>query len=131
MFDHISPSICNTYNSKIQYLLYGEFEMLHESIVTLLNLWYSNSFGPLNLTCPYETDHDKSQGTSVSFYCTVAAINITNQYSTVYKRPENRVHSRNSAIHKIMHCYLGPIVVHFLSTCDCLGFYTWVHRSLV
>ena len=34
------------------------------------------------------------------------------QYGTVYKRPENRVHSRNSAIHKIMHCYLGPIVVH-------------------
>ncbi len=27
-------------------------------------------------------------------------------------------------LHKIMHCYLRPIVVHFLSTCDCLGFYT-------
>ncbi len=48
----------------------------------------------------------------------------------MYKRPENRVHSRNSAIHKIMHCYLGPIVVHFLSTCDYLGFYTWIHGSL-
>ncbi len=37
----------------------------------------------------------------------------------------------NSAIYKIMHCYLGPIIViHFLSTCDCLGFYTWIHRSL-
>ncbi len=34
------------------------------------------------------------------------------QYGTVYKRPENCVHSRNSARHKIMHCYLGPIVVH-------------------
>ena len=46
------------------------------------------------------------------------------------KRPENQVHLRKSAIHKIMHCYLGPIVVHFFSTCDCLGFYTWTHRSL-
>ncbi len=56
---------------------------------------------------------------------------MLHQYGTVYKRPENRVHSRNSAIHKIiMHCYLGPIVVHFLSTCDCLGFYMWIHRSL-
>ena len=54
-----------------------------------------------------------------------------NQYSTVYKRPENRVHSRNSAIHKIMNCYLGPIGVHFSSTCNCIGFYTWIHRSLV
>ncbi len=32
------------------------------------------------------------------------------QYGTMYKRPENRVHLRNSAIHKIMHCYLGPIL---------------------
>ena len=47
---------------------------------------------------------------------------IVDQYGTLCKRPENRVHSKNSAIHKIMH--LGPIVVHFLSTCDCLGFYT-------
>ena len=43
---------------------------------------------------------------------------------------QNPVHSRNSAIHKIMHCVLGPIVVQFLSTCDCLGFYTWIHHSL-
>ncbi len=48
----------------------------------------------------------------------------------ITKRPENRVHSRNSAIHEIMHCYLGPIVVHFPTTCDCRGFYTWIHRSL-
>ena len=46
------------------------------------------------------------------------------QQDIVYKRPENRVHSRNSAVHKIMNCYLGPIVFHFSSTCDCLGFYT-------
>ncbi len=55
---------------------------------------------------------------------------LLQQYGTVYKRPENRVHSRNSAIHKIIHCYLGPIVAHFLSTCDWLGFYTWIHHSL-
>ena len=44
------------------------------------------------------------------------------QYGTVYKRPENRVHSRNSAIHKIMHCYLDPIVVHFSSLAITLTF---------
>ncbi len=66
-----------------------------------------------------------------SIACTMTLYHLHNQYGTVYKRPENRVHSRNSAIYKIMHCYLGPIiVVHFLSTCDCLGFYTWIHRSL-
>ncbi len=43
------------------------------------------------------------------------------------KKPENRVHSRNSAIHKIKHCYLGPIVVHSSSTSCC---YTRIHRSL-
>ncbi len=32
---------------------------------------------------------------------------------------------RSLTIHKIIHCYLGPIVVHFLSTCDCFGFYPW------
>ena len=52
------------------------------------------------------------------------------QYGTVYKRQKNCVYSRNSAIYKIMHCYLGQIVVHFLSTCDWIGFYTWIHRSL-
>ena len=59
--------------------------------------------------------------TAVLFSLSDACLYIVpNQYGTVYKRPENRVHSRNSAIHKIMHCYLGPI----LSTCDYLGFYT-------
>ncbi len=38
-------------------------------------------------------------------------------------RPENRVHSRNLAIHKIMH-YLGQIVVHSRPLGDYLGFYT-------
>ena len=35
-----------------------------------------------------------------------------------------------SAIYKIMHCYLALIVVHPLSKFDCLGFNTWIHRSL-
>ena len=48
---------------------------------------------------------------------------LDHQYGTVYKRLENRDYSRNSAIYKTMHCYLDPIVVHFLSTCDFLGFY--------
>ncbi len=52
------------------------------------------------------------------------------QDGTAYKRPDNRVHSRNSAIHKIMHCYLDPIVVYFLYTRDYLGFYTWIHLFL-
>ena len=54
----------------------------------------------------------------------------TIQYGTVCKRPEFLEWTRFSAIYKIMHCYLGLILGHPLSTCDCLGFYTWIHASV-
>ncbi len=63
-------------------------------------------------TWPASSDCDISQSNS-------AAIS---QYGTVYKRPEVLVYSRKSRSLKIMHCYLGPVVVHPLSTCDCPWF---------
>ncbi len=40
----------------------------------------------------------------------------------MYKRPEFLEWTRFSAKLKIMHHYLGTIVVHPLSTCDCLSY---------
>ncbi len=63
-------------------------------------------------------------------FCYIASVSFIHvQYGTMYKRPEFLVYSRKSCSLKILHCYLGPVVVHPLSTCDSLGFYTWIHRS--
>ncbi len=119
--------VCNIQHLKA----YCIYNIQHLKAYCTYNIQHLKAYCTYNIQhlkayCIYNIQHLKA-------YCIhILSDNITALLSVrhhVQKTRKSR-NSRNSTIHKILHCNLGPFVVHFLFTCDCLACYTWIHSSL-